>query len=155
MGWAQPKENRDQIVLFAEKLDDAVPAEHPVRVLDVMLGKVDWSVWEAGYVLTKGQPPIHPRVLAGVILFGLLKRVRTSRALEEALQVRLDFRWLAEGRSIDHSTIAAFRTANIEAISDLFVQIGLIAQQMGHLTLATLGYDGTRLRASNRRRQRR
>jgi transposase len=151
MGWAQPKESRDQIVLFAEKLDDAVPPEHPVRRFDEILGKVDWSDWEAGYMLTKGQPPIHPRVLAGIILYGLLKRVRTSRALEEALHFRLDFRWLAEGRRIDHSTIAGFRTANTQPLANLFVQIGLIAQQMGHLTLVTLGYDGTRLRASNRR----
>lgn len=151
MDWAGPKESREQIVLFAEKLDDAVPIEHPVRTLDAMLDKIDWSNWEAAYDLTKGQPPIHPRVIAGVILYGLLKRVRTSRALEESLEVRLDFRWLAEGRSMDHSTIAGFRTANLAAIGDLFVQIGLIAQQMGHLTLATLGYDGTRLRASNRR----
>ena len=121
MGWAQPKEDRDQIVLFAEKLDDAVPAEHPVRTLDAMLGKIAWSAWEQGYVFTKGQPPIHLRILAGVILYRLLKRVRTSRVLEEALQVRLDFRWLAQGRSIDHSTLAGFRSSKMEALSDLFV----------------------------------
>lgn len=151
MVWAKPKESRQQIVLFAEKLDDAIPLEHPVRTLDLLLEKVDWSAWEAKYNRKKGQPPIHPRVISGIILYGLLKRVRTSRALEEALQVRLDFRWLAQGRSIDHSTFAGFRTANLESIGDLFVQIGVIAQQMGHMTLATLGYDGTRLRASNRR----
>ena len=151
MEWAQPKESRDQIVLFAEKLDDSIPADHPVRTLDAILNKVDWSAWEGEYDLTKGQPPIHPRVLSGLILYGLLKRIRTSRGLEEALQVRMDFRWLVEGRSIDHSTIAAFRSGHPEQLSDLFVQIGLIAQQMGYLTLVTLGYDGTRLRASNRR----
>ena len=150
MAWAKPQESRDQIVLFAEKLDDAIPSDHSVRKLAMILDKVDWTVWEALYDLTKGQPPIHPKILAGVILHGLLKRIRTSRALEEALVVRMDFRWLAEGRSIDHSTIAKFRTAHGELLADLFVQIGLIAQQMGHLTLVTLGYDGTRLRASNR-----
>lgn len=151
MGWAKATETREQIVLFSEKLDDAIDGEHPVRTLDAILDKVDWTDWEAEYVLTIGQPPIHPRVLAGIIIYGLLKRIRTSRALEDALQMRLDFRWLAEGRSIDHSTISKFRTAKMERIGQLFVQIGLIAQQMGHLTLATLGYDGTRLRASNRR----
>ena len=151
MGWAKPKEKREQIVLFAEKLDDAIAKDHSVRTLVGILEKVHWTSWEAEYDLTKGQPPIHPRILAGVILYGLLKRIRTSRALEEALQVRMDFRWLAEGRSIDHSTIAKFRTAHGKLLADLFVQIGLIAQQMGHLTLVTLGYDGTRLRASNRR----
>lgn len=151
MSWAKAREKRDQIILFPEKLEHAVAQEHSVRTLDAILGKLDWSSWEAEYDLTRGQPPIHPRVIAGIILYGLLKRIRTSRSLEDALQVRLDFRWLAEGRSIDHSTIAAFRTSNLARIGELFVQIGLIAQQMGHLTLATLGYDGTRLRASNRR----
>lgn len=151
MGWAKATEKREQIVLFSERLDDAIDGEHPVRTLDAILAKVDWSDWEAEYVLTIGQPPIHPRVLAGIIIYGLLKRIRTSRALEDALRMRLDFRWLAEGRSIDHSTISAFRSSKRERIGGLFVQIGLIAQQMGHLTLATLGYDGTRLRASNRR----
>lgn len=151
MAWAQAKESRDQLVLFPEKLDDVIPPDHPVRTIWAILQKVNWTRWEAQYVLTKGQPPIHPSILAAVILYGLLKRIRTSRALEEALQVRMDFRWLAEGRSIDHSTIAGFRTAHPELLQDVFVQVGLIAQQMGHLTLATLGYDGTRLRASNRR----
>lgn len=151
MSWAKPTESRDQIVLFPEKLDDAIPAEHPVRSVWAILQTIDWKPWEQKYVLTHGHPPIHPSILVGVIVYGLLKRIRTSRALEEALQVRMDFRWFAEGRSIDHSTIAKFRTAEPELLKHVFVQIGLIAQQMGHLKLVTLGYDGTRLRASNRR----
>lgn len=151
MSWAKAIESRDQLVLFPEKLDDAIPAEHSVRSVWSMLQTIDWKPWEQKYVLTNGQPPIHPSILVGVILYGLLKRIRTSRALEEALQVRMDFRWLAEGRSIDHSTIAKFRTAYPELLQHVFVQVGLIAQQMGHLKLVTLGYDGTRLRASNRR----
>lgn len=151
MEWAKPPENREQIVLFAEKLDDAIDPNHPVRLLDKILRGVDWRPWEAKYKLTRGMPPIHPSVLASVILYGLLKRIRTSRGLEEALKVRLDFRWLAEGRTIDHTTISKFRQNNSECLGDLFVQIGLIARQMGHLTLVTLGYDGTRMRASNRR----
>lgn len=151
MAWAKAKQSRDQIVLFPEKLDDAIRADHPVRTHWALLQKIDWKSWEDQYVLVKGHPPIHPSILVGVILYGLLKRVRTSRALEEALQVRMDFRWLAEGRSIDHSTIAKFRTAHPERLKEVFVQLGVIAEQMGHLTLVTLGYDGTRLRASNRR----
>lgn len=151
MAWSKPREGRDQLLLIPEKLDDAITADHPVRTIWAVLQKLDWSRWEARYDQTKGQPPIHPSILVGVILYGLLKRIRTSRALEEALGVRMDFRWLVEGRSIDHSTLAKFRTAHPELLQDAFVQVGLIAQQMGHLTLVTLGYDGTRLRASNRR----
>lgn len=151
MDWAKSTERRDQMVLFPTRLDDVVGAEHNVRLLDAILHRLDWSQWEALYHLRRGQPPIHPRILAGVILYGLLNRIRSSRALEEALQVRLDFRWLVEGRSIDHTTISEFRRKNADALKKTFVQIGLLARELGWLRLNSLAFDGTRIRASNRR----
>jgi len=151
MGWAKASLGREQLVLFPSRLDEAIAADHQVRLLDDICARLDWSLWEAGYDLHRGQPPIHPRVLASVILYGLLMRIRSSRMLEEALLVRLDFRWLAEGRSIDHTTLSEFRRKNAEALKDLFVQIGLLAREMGWLSLETLAFDGTRLRANNRR----
>lgn len=152
MGWAKSILSREQLVLFPSRLDEAVPADHQVRLLDDICARLDWSLWEADYDLHRGQPPIHPRVLASVILYGLLTRVRSSRLLEESLLVRLDFRWLAEGRSIDHTTLSEFRRKNATALKDLFVQIGLLARELGWLSLETLAFDGTRIRANNRRR---
>lgn len=151
MDWAKAPQKREQMVLFPTRLDDAVGGDHVVRLLDEILARIDWSAWEAAYDLTRGQPPIHPRVVAGVILYGLLTRIRSTRALEEAQRVRIDFMWLAEGRSIDHTTISKFRVKNAERLKDLFVQVGLVAREMGWLTLETLAFDGTRLRANNRR----
>jgi transposase len=142
---------RDQLVLFPERLDQVIPADHAVRLLEEILQRLDWKPWESGYDLTRGQPPIHPRVLAGAILYGLLKRIRSSRGLEEAILVRNDFRWLVEGRSIDHTTLSKFRQKQAELLKHLFVQIALIAREVGHLPLASLGFDGTRLRANNRK----
>jgi len=151
MDWAKSPEVRDQMVLFPRRLDDAIGPDHQVRLLDDILGRLDWSKWESAYNLRRGQPPIHPRVVASVILYGLLTRIRTSRSLEESLQVRLDFRWLVEGRSIDHTTISEFRRKNAAALKDTFVQIGLVAREMGWLPLETLAFDGTQMRANNRR----
>lgn len=150
--WAKAPERRDQLVLFPTRLDDAVPANAPVRLLDEILRRLDWSAWEQEYDLRHGQPPIHPRILAGVLLFGLLKRLRSTRVLEEALKVRLDFRWLAEGFQIDHSTLSKFRTGHSQQLRKLFVQVGLVAREAGLLPLTQLAFDGTRMRACNRRR---
>ncbi|REJ71615.1 MAG: IS1182 family transposase [Planctomycetota bacterium] len=152
MDWAKAEFGREQLVLFPTRLDEAIAPQHRVRLLDEILTRLDWSAWEAQYDLRRGQPPIHPRILAGVILYGLLVRIRASRALEEALQVRLDFRWLAEGRSIDHTTLSEFRRKNAEALKSTFVQIALVAREIGCLPLQTLAFDGTRIRANNRRR---
>ena len=149
--WAKAPQVRGQMVLFASRLDEVIGAEHSVRFLDEILSRLDWSEWETGYDLKRGQPPIHPRVLASVLLYGLLTRIRSSRALEEALSVRLDFRWLVEGRSIDHTTLSTFRKKHPEALKNLFVQIGLVARELGLVTLSQLAFDGTQMRANSRR----
>lgn len=151
MDWATSPQKRGQLVLFPTRLDDVIGRHDPIRVLDCILSRLDWSDWEAGYDLTRGQPPIHPRVLVSVILYGLMKRIRSSRTLEEALKFRLDFRWLAENRVIDHTTLSEFRRKNAEALKGTFVQIGLLAREMGCLPLETLAFDGTRIRANNRK----
>ncbi len=151
MNFAKVKQARDQQVLFPERLDEAVDADHDVRLVDKILHSVDFTEWEARYHLAKGQPPIHPRVMAGVILYGLLCRISSSRALEEALQVRLDFRWLAEGRRIDHSTICKFRIGNAEELKQLYVQFAMIGIEFGWVRMTSLGYDAPRIRANNSR----
>ncbi len=151
MDWAKAPQPREQMVLFPTRLDEAVPPGHVVRLFDEILGRTDWSGWEADYDRKRGQPPIPPRVVAGVILYGLLMRIRSTRVLEESLQTRFDFLWLAEGRSIDHTTISKFRVKNAGRLMELFVQTGLIARQMGWLKLETLAFDGTRIRSNNRR----
>lgn len=150
MRWDQPAQTRNQLVLFATRLDDALPGDHVVRLLDEILGRLDWADWEATYHGRTGRPPIHPRVLAAVLLYGLLTRIRSSRALEDALQARIDFRWLAAGRSIDHTTISEFRRRHPELLKGLFIRVVRVARDMGLVHFARLGFDGTRVRANNR-----
>lgn len=149
--FAKPPVSREQMVLYPVMLDQIIGPKHVVRLFDDILHRIDWAPWVQQYDLTRGQPPIHPRVLVGVVLYGLLCRHRSSRSLEEAIEVRNDFRWLVEGRSIDHSTLSKFRQKNSDALKHLFVQIGLVARELGHLPLITLAFDGTRVRANNRR----
>jgi hypothetical protein len=84
MDWATAPQCRDQIVLFPTRLDEAIGADHSVRLLDTILSQLDWSQWESLYDLRRGQPPIHPRILAGVILYGLLKRPDEKFVTERA-----------------------------------------------------------------------
>jgi transposase len=80
-----------------------------------------------------------------------LARVRTSRLVEEALQVRMDFLWLAQGRTIDHTTFSEFRRKHKAGLKDLFKQVLMVAHRLEMLGLTELAYDGTRERANNRR----
>lgn len=152
MRWASGGLDRQQLVLFPQRLDEALPGEHPVRLFNDVLDQIDWSVWEAEYKdVPHGRPPIHPRVLASIILYGLLVRIRASRALEAALWERIDFRWLVEDFKVDHTTISEFRRQHPEALSDLFVKVGVVAQRVMLSPLKQLAFDGTRVKSSNQR----
>ncbi len=54
--FAVPPVGRDQLTLFTEKLDDIIDDDHPVRLLDDILEKIDWTAWENSYVLTGANP---------------------------------------------------------------------------------------------------
>ena len=93
---------REQIVLFPTALEDLIPEDHPVRLLDEILDLLDWTAWETEYHGSRGQPPIHPTVLAKTLLFAMLRRIRSSRQIEYELKHSIDFMWLSSGRRIDH-----------------------------------------------------
>jgi transposase len=146
--WARPGLDRKQAVLFCPTLDQCVSNDHPVRHLDEILRALDWSHWEQQYDGRHGQPPIPPWVMSGVILYGLMRRIRSSRQLEYACTHNVDFMWLAEGRTIDHDTICKFRTKFKGPLKDLFKQIGRVAMTMGLIRLVEVAFDGTRVKAN-------
>lgn len=148
--FAHPQAPRAQLVLIPRCLDELVTEGAPVRALAALLDEIDWTPWEQAYA-GFGQPPIHPRYLAGAILFGLLRKVRSTRELEEAACKHLDFIWLLEGFQPDHSTFAKFRTKHGEAIKDLHKQIAETLVMKREKALLELIIDGTKVRADSER----
>ncbi|MCA9155720.1 MAG: hypothetical protein KDA38_13070, partial [Planctomycetales bacterium] len=62
--WQDAPVAREQLVLIPTALEELIPADHPVRLVDEILDRLDWTPWEAAYHGSHGQPPIHPSVLA-------------------------------------------------------------------------------------------
>ncbi len=143
--WQKAPVPRDQLVLFAECLEDRIPEDHPVRLLDEILNVYDWSDWEAEYDGLHGQPAIHPSILCKTILFGLMRQIRSSRQLEYATTNNIDFIWLVSGRSIDHTTISKFRTGHTEQLRKLYRSVCRQALHMGVAKLAEVCIDGSRV----------
>lgn len=149
--WAQAVMPRGQQWLHG-CLDDLVTQNHPIRLVDAVLNELDWSEWEGSYSSERrGQPPLHPRLLAGCILYGLLRKLRSSRQLEDATRERLDFQWFLEGRTIDHSTFADFRVAFAEKLKELNRAFARRVVSAHEGALETLVVDGTRIRACSDR----
>jgi transposase len=142
---------REQLVLFAPTLESRIPEDHPVRLVDEVLSAYDWSEWEQRYHGGRGQPPIPPSVLAKAMLYGFIRRIRSSRQLEYALSHNIDFIWLVEGHSIDHTTLCQFRTRFQKELKHVYRHLCRMALALGLIRLADVGLDGTRVLACNNR----
>lgn len=63
-GFRTPEQPRGQSVLWAHRLEDAVPSDHPVRHLNYLLNGAAFADtfenWSSEYVLLEGKPPYHP-----------------------------------------------------------------------------------------------
>lgn len=145
---------RDQLNLIPTSLGDLIAPDHPIRLFDELLDQLDWSIFETDYRIEKrGQPPIAPRILAAVLLFGIHRNVRSSRSLEYQLKYNIEFMWLAHGHQIDHSTLAGFRSKHTKPIKQLHRELIKFAKQIGLVKLGELYVDGTRIRADANRCQ--
>lgn len=149
--WQDAPAPRKQLVLIPESLESLIPLDHPVRLVDELLDRLDWTPYEAKYHGRRGQPPIHPAVLAKVLLFAMLRRLRSSRQIEYEVKHSVDFMWLASGRRIDHTTLSEFRRQHTDALRDIFKQMIKLAIDLGIAKLSELCIDGTRVLADANR----
>lgn len=149
--WQDAPMPRRQLVLIPETLEALIPQDHPVRLVDEILETLDWTPYEAAYHGRRGQPPIHPSVLAKVLLFAMIRRIRSSRQIEYELKHSIDFMWLASGRRIDHTTLSEFRRKHTDALRDIFRQMINLAIDLGIANLSELCIDGTRVLADANR----
>jgi len=85
--------------------------------------------------------------LLALILYGYATGVFSSRKIERATYESVPFRYIAGNRHPDHDTIAVFRRTFLPDLKALFVQVLLLAQEAGVLTMGTISLDGTKIHA--------
>jgi len=150
-GFRTPEIPREQLVLFSQRLDEAIPQDHPVRHIEFLLRQEPFAAslreMEKQYVLTMGRPPFHPRYLTGLYLYGMMNGIRSSRKLEAACWNRLDVIWLMEGQHPDHDTIATFATEQRKGLGGMFSDTIRVSKQAELVTLEHGSVDGTKLEA--------
>ena len=72
----------------------------------------------------------------------------SSRKLERATYDPVASRFIAANQHPDHDTIASFRRRFLKQIEALFVQVLVMAREMGMLKLGTVALDGTKIHAN-------
>lgn len=139
--------DRDTGFLFPPSVDEWLPERHLARfVVDVVDG-LDLRAMSGSY-RGSGSASYHPALLLGIVVYGYATGVFSSRKLERATYDSVAFRFIAANEHPDHDTIAAFRRRFLKDIEGLFVQVLLLAREMGLLKMGTVGLDGTKMHAN-------
>lgn len=128
------------------RLGDCVAAEHPARFLVDLLGLVDFAVFRARFG-TRGGLPYDPALLCGVLIYGYSRGLFSSRTLERATYEDLGMRYVAGNMHPDHDTLAHVRKTFLAEITEVFVQVLLMAQASGVLLLEAASTDGAKIYA--------
>ena len=133
--------------LLPPSVDEWLPGQHLARFVVEVVEGLDLRAMSGSY-RGSGSAAYHPKVLLGLLVYGYATGVFSSRKLERATYDSVAFRFIAANDHPDHDTIAAFRRRFLEEIEALFVQVLLLAREMGVLKLGTVGLDGTKLHAN-------
>ncbi|MCP4237916.1 MAG: transposase [Aestuariibacter sp.] len=123
-----------------------LPPDHLARFIVDLVAQLDLSEIYNQYS-DQGAPPYAPEVLLGLLFYGYAIGVFSSRKLEKATYEVIPFRFIAGDMHPDHDTIATFRKQFLAELKELFIQILLIAQAMGHLQLGDVSLDGSKIHA--------
>lgn len=135
-------------------LDDYVKADNPVRVVDAFVNALDFNAlgFRKANLAKTGRPPFHPGDLVRVYIYGYLNGIRTTRKLETEACRNLEMMWLLRKLTPDYKTIADFRRDNREPLTRVFVQFNQLCKAWGLFGGKVVAADGTKIRASNSKR---
>jgi transposase len=133
--------------LLPPSVDEWLPEKHLARFVVEVIDGMDLRAM-SGVYRGSGSASYHPRMLLGILVYGYATGIFSSRKLERATYDSVAFRFIAANDHPDHDTIATFRRRFLKRIEGLFVQVLLLAREMGMLKLGTLGLDGTKIHAN-------
>jgi len=146
-------QDRSQITLLPECLDDFIAEDNPVRVVDAFVAELDLArLGFAGSTpATTGRPSYDPAVLLKIYIYGYLNRVQSSRRLERECQRNVELMWLTGRLAPDFKTIADFRHDNGAGIRNVFRRFVSICRQLKLLSQGVVAVDGSKFKAVNNR----
>ena len=140
-----------QLYLLPPDIRDWVPEDDLAHFVLEAVERVPMSTFQVNERGT-GSAQYHPRMMLALLIYCYANGIFGLRRIERATYRDLGVRYVAADCHPDHDTICAFRRQNIEAVSEAFLQVLLMARELKLLKVGTVSVDGTQLRANASKR---
>lgn len=140
--------HQDQRMMLPPTLEELVPKDHPVRIVNEVINSIHLEPLLNAYHI-KGSSNYHPQMLLKVLIYGYLTNIYSSRKLAGACRESIYFMWLSAMNHPDHNTINRFRGVRLKAaLRKIFEQVVQLLANEGLLSIEEVYTDGTKIEAN-------
>ena len=138
-----------QDFLLPPSLAEWLPENHLVYFVSEIIDRLDLQIFYARYEGDgRRNQPYDPAMLVKVLVYGYATGVFSSRKMARKLFEDIAFRLLGAGNFPSHRTICDFRFRHLPELKELFVQVAVLARELGMVKLGTIALDGTKIKAN-------
>ena len=138
----------DQPALLPPSLEELIPEDHLVRVVNRVMDELDLepilNEYKGG-----GTSSYHPRMMLKVLVYANTQKVNSSRQIAKGLRENVNFMWISGNNRPDFRTINRFRSSVMkEGIVVVFSDVLQYLIEEGYVTLENYFLDGTKIEAN-------
>lgn len=138
---------KNQNWLLPLSIKQMIPENHICFFVEEFVENLDFSEFDLKFE-GAGAPAYHPRILAKIILQGMLSKERSSRKIASACRENFVFMYLAEKVNPDFRTICRFRRENADFLKLVFKETVKLASEYNLVDLSFIAIDGTTMKAN-------
>lgn len=141
--------NFNQYHIFPPVLEDMIAADHPARFIRELVDVLDLK--ELGISVRhsdRGGYNYAEKLYCRVWLYGWMRRIRSSRGLEQGTYDNLGIMWLAGMHHPDHNSLWRFFRDNKKQLKKLFKAVLKISIDAGLVGFVLQAVDGTKIKAN-------
>ena len=137
--------HQGQVCMFPVSLDEKIPSEAPVRLVNQIVDNLDISK-VIGTYKGGGTSSYHPRMMLKLVIYAYLSNIYSCRKIEKQNLENIHYMWLTGMQEPDHNTINNFRSKHLkDTINEIFTLVVLLLVDMGYLSLDLIYTDGTKM----------
>src|SRR2546421_12049578 len=141
--------DREQSFLLPPDVREWLPEGHLAWFILDTVEELDLAAFYAAYRADgHGRAAYEPALMVAVVLYAYARGVRSSRAIERALEEDVAFRVLAANQRPDHATLARFSERHEQALAGLFGEVLSLCADAGLVKTGVVAIDGTKIAAN-------
>lgn len=137
-----------QLSLLPINIDDLIPKNHVIRVVDRAIDNINTKPLFDKY-LGGGTSSYHPLMMLKIIVYAYVDKIYSCRKIAKACRENVMYMWLSANQYPDFMTINRFRSERMkDVIFNVFAEVVNLLIEERYINFENYFMDGTKIEAN-------